>query len=70
MTVTGRAARPRSARVWLPDRSFGIEAVPSPAGAPEAVLSEAVLSGGLSEAGLSEADAGPQWPQLAREAAQ
>jgi hypothetical protein len=52
VTVTGRAARPRSARVWLPDRSFGIEAVPSPAG-------------------LSGTDAGhPQWPQLAREAAQ
>jgi hypothetical protein len=60
-TVTGRAARPRSARVWLPDRRFGLEAVLSQAGVPETVLSEAVLS----ETGPGH----PQWRQNAREAA-
>jgi hypothetical protein len=58
VTVTGRAARPRSARVWLPDRRSGIDEA-----APEAGLSE--VSAGLPEAGAGH----PQWPQKAREAA-
>jgi hypothetical protein len=58
VTVTGRAAQPRSARVWLPDRRSGIDEA-----APEAGLSE--VSAGLPEAGAGH----PQWPQKAREAA-
>ncbi|WP_346231252.1 hypothetical protein [Parafrigoribacterium mesophilum] len=55
VTVTGRAARPRSARVWLPDRDFRVGAA-----VPQTVPPETMPP----EAGAVLSDAGhPRWPQ-------